>query len=236
MNFQPNPGKKLIVEVESQKWARYPVKIHFVTTDDTLENILTLYVLSYSQKEDIVVLGQKIVSILQKRVVYKKDIKVGRWAKFLSGFAQKTPYGFGIGNPLKMQLALQIAGLPRILFSALISGALKIFGIKGVFYHLAGNQISRIDGFYGESFSQYAEMGILAPENCDKLCQALKEKHGLSFLVGDVNDFDPVILGKSSDLIGKEKMSIQLVKDNPAGQSNYQTPILIARKVKETQC
>src|SRR3989344_695398 len=136
MELQPNPGKKLIVEVDGQNWARYPVKTHFITTNDSLENVLGEYVLSYSQKEDIVVLGQKIVSILQKRVVYKKDIKVGRWAKFLSGFAQKTPYGFGIGNPLKMQLALQVAGLPRILFSALISGALKIFGIKGVFYHL----------------------------------------------------------------------------------------------------
>lgn len=232
MNFQPNPGKKLIVEVNGQKWARYPIKTHFITEKDNLEKILEKYTLPYLEKGDIICLGQKIVSILQKRIIYKKDLKVGFWAKFLSRFAKKTPHGFSVGNPLKMQLAINLAGLPRIILAGILGTISKLFGISGNFYRLAGHQISQIDGFYGEAFPQYAEMGILGPQNCDKVCNELKNKYGFSFLVCDINDLGGNILGKSNDLEGKEKLILKILKDNPAGQSNELTPIVILREMK----
>ena len=232
MDFQPNPGKKLIAEINGEKWARYPVKTHFITEKDNLEEILEKYVLPYLENGDIVCLGQKIISILQGRIVYKKDLKIGFWAKFLSKFAKKTPYGFSVGNPLKMQVAIDLAGLPRIIFAGIFRGLSKIFGVSGNFYRLAGYQISQIDGFYGEAFPQYAEIGILGPKNCDKLCEQLNKKHGFSFVVIDVNDLGGNILGKSKDLKGKEKLILEILKDNPAGQSNQQTPIIVIRKVK----
>jgi len=170
MELKPNPGKKLIVEVNGIKYARYPIKTRFVGVTDRLEDIIEKYVLPFTKESDIVVLSQKIVSISQKRIIYKKDIRVGFWAKFLSKFAKKTPYGFSVGNPLKMQLAINLAGLPRILFATFCSGICKIFRIYGIFYRISGHQISQIDGFYGEVFPQYAEMGIFGPQNCDELC------------------------------------------------------------------
>lgn len=230
MEMLPNPGKKLFVEVEGEKWLRLPIKTHFITSDDKFNEVIEKYVLPLTKNSDIVVLGQKIISILQKRIVSKKDIRVGFWAKFLSQFAQKTPYGFSVGNPLKMQVALNLAGLPRILFASFIAGILKIFGIYGIFYRVAGNQINQLDGFYGEAFPQYSETGILGPLNCDNLCQKLKAKYGFSFAVVDVNDLGGNVLGKSRDLKGKEKLLLKILKDNPAGQGKEQTPILILRK------
>lgn len=232
MEFQPNPGKKLIIEIEGQKWARYPIKTHFIREKDSLAEILEKYVLPYLKKGDIVALGQKIISILEGRIIYKKDLKIGFWASFLSRFAKKTTAGFSVGNPLKMQLAINLAGLPRILFASILAGICKIFKIYGIFYRVAGHQISQIDGFYSEIFPQYAEIGILGPKNCDNLCQNLKEKYGFSFLVADVNDLGGNILGKSRDLEDKEKLMLEILKDNPASQSNYQTPILILRELK----
>lgn len=232
MDLVPNPGKKLIIEVNQENWARYPVKTHFINIKDSLEDILEKYVLSCLKKGDIVVLGQKIISILQKKIVYKKNLRVGFWAKFLSKFAKKTPYGFAVGNPLKMQLAINMAGLPRILFAGIIGIISKIFGVSGNFYRIVGHQISQIDGFYGEAFSQYAEIGILGPENCNKLCQELKNKYGFDFLIADINDLGGNILGRNKELKGKEKLILEILKDNPAGQSNQQTPILILRKQK----
>lgn len=232
MELQPNPGKKLIVEVGREKWARYLAKTHFINTKDSLENILEKYVLPCLKKGDIVVLGQKIISILQKRIVYKKNLKVGFWAKFLSKFAKKTPYGFAVGNPLKMQVAINAAGLPRILFAGIIGAISKIFGISGNFYRIVGHQISQIDGFYGEAFPQYTEIGILGPKNCNELCQELKNKSGFDFLIADINDLGGNILGRNKELKGKEKLILEILKDNPAGQSNQQTPILILRKQK----
>lgn len=231
MEIFPNPGKKLIIEIDNEKWARYPVKTRFVAESDSLEEILEKYVLPLTVKNDIIALGQKIVSILQKRIVREKDIRVGFWAKFLSRFAKKTPAGFSVGNPLKMQVAINLAGLPRILFASFLAGVFKVFGIYGIFYRVAGHQINQLDGFYGEAFSQYSEIGILGPLDCDNLCQKLKEKFGFSFLVVDINDLGGQVLGKSSDLKGKENLILRVLKDNPAGQSREQTPILILRRL-----
>lgn len=230
MNLQPNPGKKLIIEIKGENWARYPIKTHFITEKDSLEKILEKYVLFYFKKGDIVCLGQKIISILQGKIIYKKDLKVGFWAKFLSKFAKKTPYGFSVGNPLKMQVAINLAGLPRILLAGILGAISKLFGFSGNFYRIAGHQISQIDGFYGEAFQEYAEMGILSPQNCSRLCNELKNKYGFSFAIIDVNDLGGNVLGESEDLEGKEKLILDILKDNPAGQTNWQTPILLLRK------
>jgi len=230
VKFEPNSGKKLIIEVDGEKWARYPVRTHFITEKDSLEKIFQEYVLPYLKNSDILVFGQKIVSILQKRLVYRNDLKLGFWAKFLSKFARKTPYGFSVGNPLKMQVAINLAGLPRILLASLLAGVFKIFKIYGIFYRVAGHQINQLDGFYAEAFPQYSEIGILGPIDCDNTCQKLKEKYGFSFAIADINDLGGNILGKSADLKGKEKCLLKILKDNPAGQTNEQTPILILRK------
>lgn len=230
MEIISNKEKKFIVEINGEKWERHLIKTHFIQTSDNFENVVERYVLSVARESDIIVFCQKIVSIIQNRIVYKKDIKLGFWAKFLSKFVKKTPAGFSVGNPLKMQLAINLSGLPRILFASFFGFLFKIFGITGMFYRLAGHQISEIDGFYGEAYSQYTEMGILGPRGCDLLCDKLKEKFGFSFAVADVNDLGGNILGAGKDLKGKEKLLLKILKDNPAGQSTQQTPIILIRK------
>lgn len=206
------------------------IKTHFISTSDKIEDVVSKYVLPIAQKGDIVVLCEKIVSIMQNRVVYKKDVKLSFWAKFLSRFAIKTPAGFSVGNPLKMQVAIDLAGLPRILFASFVAGIGKIFGIKGLFYRIAGHAISRIDGFYGETFPQYADIGVLGCINGNETCESLKNKFGFSFVIADANDLGANILGISFDLKGKEKQLLEVLKTNPATQSNQQTPIVILRE------
>ena len=222
--------KKITVEINNINWERHLIKTHFIGIEDNFESIVEKYVLPVVKDKDIVILCQKIVSIIQKRIVYKKDVKVSFWAKFLSKFVKKTPYGFSVGNPLKMQVAIDLAGLPRIFLAGFCSIICKLFGISGVFYRVAGKQISEIDGFYGEAYPQYSDMGILGPKDCDSLCDKLKSKFGFSFAVADVNDLGVNILGVSKNLKDKEKLLLQILKDNPAGQSNEQTPIIIIRQ------
>jgi len=212
------------------EYNRYPIRTQFITVSDNLNSIISKYILDVAKKNDIIVLCEKIVSITQNRVVYKRDIKLGFWAKFLSKFAKKTPYGFSVGNPFKMQVAINLAGLPRILLACFCSGITKIFGISGTFYKVAGHQISQIDGFYGEAFPQYAEMGILGSKDSDKVCEELRNNFGFSFVIADVNDLGRNIIGRSQDLKEKDELILEALKDNPAGQSNQQTPIIIIRE------
>jgi hypothetical protein len=227
-----NPNKNLIIEVDQERWSRHPIKTHFVVSSDKIEDIVEKYVLPFAKENDIIALGQKIISIIQNKIIYKKDLKIGFWAKFLSKFVTKTPYGFSVGNPLKMQVAINIAGLPRVFFAGLVGLIGKIFGLRGLFYKAVGNKVSEIDGFYGEAFPQYSEMGILGPEKCDELCDLLFQKYNLSFAVVDVNDLGGNVLGRSKDLFGKEKLITKILKDNPAGQGAELTPIIILRKEK----
>ncbi len=230
MSLNANPGKKLVITVNNTDWLRYPVKTRFIGPGEKIEDVVEKYILPLVKESDIVVFGEKIISLAQNRVIYKKDIIVGCCAKILSRFVKKTPYGFSVGNPLKMQVAINTAGLGRILLAGFCGCITKLFGVSGVFYRIAGNQISRLDGFYGEAFPLYAEMGILGSENPDRLCEHLKEQYGFSAVVADINDLGGNIIGKSPDLQGKDTMLLNILKDNPAGQGNEQTPIIIIRK------
>jgi hypothetical protein len=207
------------------------IRTHFITNSDKIEDVVSRYVLPKAEKGDIIVLCEKIVSVMQNRIVHKRDVKLGSAAKFLSKFAKKTPAGFSVGNPYKMQVAIDLAGLPRILLASFLGGIGKIFGFAGTFYILAGHNISRIDGFYGEAFKEYNEVGILACEDGNKVCNDLKNRFGFSFAIADANDIGQNIAGISSDLKGREKTILNALKNNPAGQSNQQTPIIILKNV-----
>ena len=207
------------------------IKTHFIKSSDKIEDVVLQYVVPKAQKQDIVVLCEKIVSIMQNQVVHKKDVKLSASAKFLSKFAKKTPAGFSVGNPYKMQVAINLAGLPRILLASFLGGIGKIIGFPGTFYRVAGHSISRIDGFYGEAFKEYNEIGILACKDGDEVCESLKNRFGFSFAIADVNDLGRNIVGRSSGLAGKEKSILEALKGNPAGQSNQQTPIIILKNV-----
>lgn len=207
------------------------IKTHFIETSDKLNDVVSKYVLPVVGKGDIIVFAEKIIAIMQGRVIYRKDLRVGFWAKFLSKFAKKTPYGFSVGNPFKMQIAINLAGLPRIWLASFVGGIGKLVGARGLFYIIAGNQISQIDGFYGDAFKQYADMGILGPKDSNKVCNNLKKKYNFSCAIVDINDLGREMLGTSDDLKDKKKIILDALKDNPAGQGNQQTPIIILKNV-----
>ena len=232
MEYNPNEGKELIIKVGGKSFARIPVKTHFIIRQDNLDDIIKKYVLPMARSSDIVMFGQKIVAIMQGRIVYKKDIRLSFWAKYLSKFATKNPAGPAVGDPYKMQVAINIAGLPRILFAGAMGAVAKLFGIAGIFYRIAGNQVNQIDGFCNDAFTDYLEMGVLGLKNCAKLCDEIKGKYNFSAIVVDINDIGGNILGVSSDLKRKEKLLLQILKDNPLGQKSQSTPIGIIRETE----
>lgn len=212
-------------------YRRELLKTHFITTKDSLDEVVSKYVVSIAQEGDIVIFCEKIISIMQGRVVYKKDIHLSFWAKFLSRFVTKNSYGFAVGDPHKMQVAINESGLIRIIFASIIGGFSKLFGLKGVFYILAGNQVSEIDGFHEESFKEYKNMGILGSKDTSLVCEKLKKQYGFSCAVVDINDIGGNIIGISSDILSQKQLILDILADNPAGQSNAQTPIIIIKKI-----
>lgn len=51
-------------------------------------------------------------------------------------------------------------------------------------------------------------------------------------MIVDANDFGREILGKSRDIHLSDNILKELIKDNPAGQENELTPLVLIRKKK----
>lgn len=226
-----NPGKSLEITVENKKFVRYPIKTHYIQVgQDNYIDIIKKYVVPVYQEGDFVSLSEKIISICQGRVINKKDVKVSWLARFLCKYVHTTPAGEHIAIPEKMQVAIDVAGVPRILFAAFCSAITRPFGIKGVFYRIAGRNVAGIDGFETDGFLEYIEMSILLPDKPNKVCDTIKKETGVDCTIVDANDLGIEILGLSSTLKYSKNEIKQIIRDNPACQEDQCTPIVLIRE------
>ena len=230
MEFKANEGKSVEIEVNGQKYLRHAIETHYVQIGESYIDIMEKYVKPIYEEGDIISISEKIIGLCQKRIVYKKDIKISGLAKFLSKFAMRSDAGVGVDNPYKMQFAINLCGRLKVIWAAIAGGVCKLFGKHGVFYEIVGPEISGLDGFYGEVFEDYADFGIRIPENSTGVCNEMYEKLGIKAMIVDANDFNVEILGKSDSIDLDEKTLKALIKDNPAGQAKTLTPIILIRK------
>ena len=217
------------IDVNDTIYTRETIKTHFVQPNESYVELVKKYVVPVYDDNDILFMCEKIISICQNNIIYKKDMKLSFWAKTLSKFVNVTPAGEAVGNPYKMQYAINTAGLPRILFAAFCGAVGKVLRKKGWFYIIAGNGISGIDGFTNEAFDIYSEMGIPLPKNPEKVCQEIEENTGVRCVLVDANYLGVEILGKSNRITEDDEFLKKVIKDNPAGQGSECTPFVLLR-------
>lgn len=222
------------VIVDGIEYERHAVQTHFVERGESYIELLEQYVAPLYEPGDILSISEKVITMCQNNVVEKSDVKVGFWARNLSKFAASNNHGIAMDEPYKLQLAINIAGLPRILLASACSAVTKLFGKKGVFYKIAGNGIDGIDGFYmGSSFDIYHDIALLNPRNPKKVCNEIYNKLNISCMIVDANDLSVEIFGKSDSLTDiSDNHLINVIRDNPAGQSDELTPFIILREIK----
>jgi len=227
--FYANPDKRVEIEVNGKKYLRHSIRTHFITPNEDYIEIMRQYVTPHYQSGDVLSISEKVIALCQNRILDKNDIKLSWWAKFLCRFVKMTPAGESVGNPYKMQIAINSAGLPRILLAAAVAAITRPFGIKGMFYVVAGNGVAGIDGFCTDAFEWYLTKGILVPDKPDEVCNEIKAKLGIHCMIVDANDLDVEILGHSKDIPYNKQELKALIRDNPAGQGSEQTPLVLIR-------
>lgn len=233
MEFFANEGKNVEIEVNGKTYLRHAIKTRFVKQGENYIDIFKEYVSPIYQEGDIVSSSEKIIALCQNRVVKREDVKIGFWAKFLSKFASKTEAGIGVGETIKMQYAIDTVGLLKVLWASIASAITKLFGKRGVFYKIVGQEVSGLDGFYDHVWKEYGDIGIKIPENPSRVCDEIKEKLGMSCMIVDANDLGQEVLGHSSDITLTEEELKGLIRDNPSGQGKELTPIILIREKKE---
>ena len=235
MEFHANEGKQVTVQVNGVTYARHAIQTHFVQVGESYVDLVERYVKPLYQPGDLLSSSEKIIGLCQKRVVYKKDMKLGWLAKFLSKFASHSTAGIGVDSPWKMQFAIDQCGALKVIWAAICAGVGKLFGKHGVFYDMVGQEVSGLDGFYDHEFEEYGQFGIRLPENPGKVCDEIEAATGVQAMIVDANDLNIEILGKASSVTLDEETLKGLIRDNPAGQSRELTPFILIRPLEEEE-
>jgi F420-0:gamma-glutamyl ligase-like protein len=230
VELKPNPGKSLTIEVNGRIWARYPLKTHVIQPGDDLLEVVKRYAGHHLRTGDILFISEKIVAISQGRAYPIDEIKPSFWAKLLSRFVTKTPHGIGLGSPWTMELAIREAGLPRILLAAFIAAITKPFGVRGMFYRVAGKNISAIDGPTPYTIPPYNRYAKLPPKDPEEVARKISEEVGVPVVIVDANDLGVEALGVSHPSITHDFVK-SVFRDNPLGQASQQTPLCIVRQI-----
>jgi hypothetical protein len=229
--LQPNAGKGLTISVGTDSYARLPIQTHIITDQDDIANVCARYASPHLAPGDVLFISERVVAISQGRAYPISEIKPSPLAKLLVKFVHKSPHGIGLGSPWTMELALREAGAPRMLLAAFAAALTKPFGVRGVFYHVVGNNINAIDGPCDYTLPPYNHYAKLGPKDPDDVAHKLAAVLGHEVVIIDANDLGVAILGRSEHA-PDEAFCKQVFRDNPLGQTDERTPLCVVRKIR----
>jgi F420-0:gamma-glutamyl ligase-like protein len=188
------------------------------------------YISKFSLDHDYLFISERVVAISQGRAYPISDIKPSIFAKFLTRFVYKSPFGIGLKSPFTMELAVKEAGVLKMLLACFAALVTKPFGMRGVFYKVVGNNINAIDGPCDYTMPPFNKYAKLAPKNPSLVAKKIANKFKIETVIIDANDLGVNILGKSNSNQSNEFYE-SLFKDNPLGQSDESTPLCLIKKI-----
>jgi len=220
--------KPPLVEACGRRVRRIPVKTHVLLETDPLVETVRRYALPAAQPGDIVTIAESPVAVMQGRAVPISRIKPGFWASVLWRFVKKVPYGIGLRSPWSMQCAIDEVGAPRIIRAAIAGAWGKLRGRSGDFYRVAGKQAAMIDAAHTSGVKEFYESVIKGPKDPDGTARMLSKELGFPVAIVDANDiFGCAVVGAPDGL--EVELVQEAMRDNPAGQGDELTPIIILR-------
>ncbi|HPB73015.1 MAG TPA: hypothetical protein PLX71_08550 [Phycicoccus sp.] len=220
----------LTIDVAGEQWDRIGIKTHLISILEPLDPIIKDQVVPQFQPGDWIAISEKVVTISQGRVVHIDVVKASPLAKFIVKGVKKYDNDIGYSLPEKMQVAIWQAGYFRMI-AALVGGtATRLFGRHGDFYRIAGNRISEIDGFNPDAIAPFDKFAMIGPADPAGYCQRLEDTFGVPAVVIDGNNINVEVLGASRGLPVSPQRAREILLDNPMGQDDEMTPIMLVRR------
>lgn len=202
-----------------------PVPTHLLTHLDTPVEVVKRYASTHAQPGDIITLGETPVAIMQGRWRHPSTIQPGWVARRLCYYFLPTS---SLATACGLQTLVDLVGARRVFF-AFIGGALKkaILRQGGGFYQLAGEQARLIDDVTG-TLPPYDQFIVLGPEAPQLIVDDIEKATGLGAAIVDVNDLKAVKIVAASPQVNRAVVTQALI-DNPAGNADEQTPLVLIR-------
>ena len=194
--------------------------------DNPIETVMD-YCKNVTREKDILTIGETPLAIMQGRYVAPQNLEYNIFSKILCYFFHPTS---SLATACGMQLLIDKIGVMRITFSLILGFLFKCIGIKGIFYRLTGFESSLIDDISG-TVVPYDKSIVMGPINTKLFCDKLSKQLEVEVAVVDVNDLGGVkILASSNNSINN--ILKEILKVNPAGNSDEKTPIVLIRNNK----
>ncbi|WP_269616881.1 hypothetical protein [Prochlorococcus marinus] len=204
-----------------------PIRTHILgSLDDPIE-ILKSYMPLNCISTDILAIGESPLAVMQGRYINYRNINSSLISRLIcKGFHPTSSLATASG----MQTLINISGPTRVIISWFIGGIFKFFGVRGMFYRLAGEQARLIDDITGTT-PPYDKCIVLGPKDTQNFCIKAAKKLNINVAVVDVNDLGRVKI-LSTNNVNNTEMIKRALKSNPAGNANQQTPIVLIRSEK----
>ena len=194
--------------------------------DNPIETVMD-YCKNVTREKDILTIGETPLAIMQGRYVSPQNLEYNIFSKILCYFFHPTS---SLATACGMQLLIDKIGVTRITFSLILGFLFKCIGIKGIFYRLTGFESSLIDDISG-TVVPYDKSIVMGPINTKLFCDKLSKQLEVEVAVVDVNDLGGVkILASSNNSINN--ILKEILKVNPAGNSDEKTPIVLIRNIE----
>ena len=203
-----------------------PLRTHLLGPLDEPVAVLRRYAADLAQPGDVITLGETPLAVMQGRYRHPSEVEPGLVARLACRVFHPTS---SLATACGMQTLIDLVGPTRVI-SAWIGGLLlKLVGIPGGFYRLAGDQARLIDDITGTT-PPYDQTIVLGPDRSEAFCQDAAAALGIAVAIVDVNDLGRVKVLASSDGCDEELLA-RALKPNPAGNANQRTPVVLVRPV-----
>jgi len=223
-----NLNKKELIQIPLKKdYKAIAVKTDLLGTFDNPIETVMHYCKGVTKKNDILTIGETPLAIMQGRYIAPENLEYSIFSKILCYFFHPTS---SLATACGMQLLIDKIGVTRITLSLILGFLFKCIGIKGIFYRLTGFESSLIDDISG-TVVPYDKSIVMGPIKTKLFCDKLSKQLEVEVAVVDVNDLGGVkILASSNKSVNN--ILKEILKVNPAGNSDEKTPIVLIRNNK----
>ncbi len=205
---------------------RVPIKTSMITLRSGILPVIQAATAGKLQPDDILALSESPASAGQGRMIPLELISPEGMAKQLSKFVGKIG---PLHSPAGMQGAILEAGRAKVLLGAAAGAAGKLVGKRGWFYRIAGPGAAMIDDV-AAALPPHDHHLLFGPGRPDKLSEDLSAALGCHVCVVDANHLTGAwVVGASAGV--DRKWVEKVLSDNPAGNEDEQTPIVLIRKI-----
>jgi tetratricopeptide (TPR) repeat protein len=205
---------------------RIPIRTNMITLRTGILPVIQEATQGQLRPDDILALSESPASAGQGRMIPLELISPTGMAEQLSKFVGKIG---PLHSPAGMQGAIMEAGRTKVLLGAAAGAAGKLVGKRGWFYKVAGPGAAMIDDV-AAALPPHDHHLLFGPGRPDKLSTELSAALGCHVCVVDANHLTGAwVVGASSGV--DRKWVEQILSDNPAGNEDEQTPIVLIRRI-----